>query len=55
MNRERILSVIRHVLTLGAGILVAKGTLEQGQVEIVAGGITGLIGVVWGVLSKKVA
>ena len=55
MNQEKILGIVRHVLTIGAGFLVAKGTIDQGQAEIVAGGLVGIIGVVWSILAKKKA
>lgn len=48
-----ILGLIRHALTAGGGVLVAKGYLDAGGAETVVGAIITLIGAVWSVWDKK--
>ena len=53
MNRERILGIIRHVLTTFGGSLVTKGTIDAGQLELAAGAVITLAGILWSVLSPE--
>ena len=55
MTQDKIMGIVRHVLTIGAGFLVAKGTIDGGQAEIIAGSVAGLIGVIWSVWAKRSA
>lgn len=53
MNKEQILGVVRHGLTVVGGFLVAKGTLsEQALIELV-GGLVSIIGFAWSFFSKR--
>lgn len=53
MNKEQILSVIRHTLTFVGGLLITKGLIDESvSSQIIAGTLT-LIGLVWGVIEKK--
>ena len=55
MNREMILGIVRHAMTVAGGFLVAKGYVEAGMVEQVAGAVVTVVGVVWSILAKKPA
>lgn len=46
-------TLIRSVLKVGAGMLVAKGLADQSTAEAITGGVIAIIGVIWGVLHKK--
>ena len=53
MTKEQVLGVIRHLLTIGGGVLVAKGGIDTIGLENAVGAIVTLIGLVWSVLAKK--
>ena len=53
MKKEVVLGIIRHALTFGGGILVAKGLLEESLVQELSGSLITLIGGIWSVLQKK--
>lgn len=38
-NSDFILSMVRHLLTLGAGVLVTKGTIDQSTAEQLVGAV----------------
>ena len=50
---DKILGIIRHVLTLGGGIIIAQGLAEESLVTEIIGGLIAAIGGVWSILSKK--
>lgn len=50
---EIINGLIRHALTAGGGILVAKGYLDAGQMDLIVGSLVTLIGVGWSIWAKK--
>jgi hypothetical protein len=47
LNREKSLSVLRHVLTGIGAVLIAKGLVEESAVQEVTGFILTLSGLVW--------
>jgi hypothetical protein len=51
--KDAVLSVIRHVLTIGGTYLVSKGILDAGAVEQAIGAIVTLGAVGWGIWDKK--
>jgi hypothetical protein len=53
MKKEQVLGVVRHVLTFGGGLLVAKGLLDENLVAEIIGGVLTLTGALWSVFSKK--
>lgn len=62
MNTATILPIVRHLLQLLAGILIAKGLLDQGAGDELAtkgteviGGVLSIVSIVWMVRSKKQA
>lgn len=50
---EHLSGLIRHALTFGAGILVARGKLDAGSVETIVGGVMTVLGIVWSWLAKN--
>jgi len=55
MNKETIFGLIRHILTVVGGALVAKGTIDESMSEEVIGIIIAVIGVAWSIKDKKPA
>jgi hypothetical protein len=55
MNPSLIASIVRHLLGIGSGWLLAKGIdLDAGTVETIAGAIGSLVAVGWSIWSKRV-
>lgn len=50
---EAMAGLVRHLLTTLGGVLVAKGYIEAGVVEQLAGAVVAIVGVVWSVLAKR--
>ncbi len=53
MSKEKVLGIVRHVLTFAAGLLVVKGYIDDQVSQELIGAVVGLVGTVWSVLSKK--
>lgn len=53
--KEAIGTMIRAVLKIGGGALVAKGFADEAQVEAVIGAIVTIVGVAWGIWDAKKA
>ena len=53
-TKEQILGIVRHVLTFGSGIAVAKGLIDEAAAQTIIGGVLGIIGIIWSVDSKRV-
>lgn len=53
MDRESILSIVRHILTFGGGFVVAKGWIDSVTLQSGIGAVVTIVGVVWGVADKK--
>lgn len=53
MLNTAVMGIIRHILTLLAGWLVAKGWMEASQTETVIGAVLALAGVGWSVMDKR--
>ena len=50
---EKILGLIRHLLTFGGGILVSKGLVEDAAtVETLVGALVTVIGGAWSIYDK---
>lgn len=50
---EALAGLIRHALTTVGGVLVAKGYLDSGTVEAVAGAVVTILGVIWSLVAKR--
>jgi len=53
MNIDTIQTIVRSVLKVGGGALVANGVAEAADWEAVVGGVVALIGIIWGVYHRK--
>lgn len=54
MNKDQILGLLRHILTFGGGLAVAKGLMNDTQSTELIGALITVVGSIWSVLSKKV-
>jgi hypothetical protein len=52
---ETTQSIIRSVLKIGAGALLAKGVIEAGAAETIVSSLMGIISVVWGIIAARKA
>jgi hypothetical protein len=52
MNKEQVLGIVRHVLTFGGGILMAKGFADEALAEELVGGLITVIGGAWSIVAK---
>ena len=48
MNKKQVYSMVRHLLTFGAGYMVSKGKLDPLEAESIVGGVMMLGGALWG-------
>lgn len=53
MSWDVIAGIVRHLLTAGGGVLVSKGLIEAGQLDIVVGAVIAIGGVAWSIVAKK--
>lgn len=53
MNKEKVLGIVRHILTFAGGYVVAKGLADSTMIEEVVGAIITIVGAIWSVSSKK--
>tara|TARA_R110002167_G_scaffold109118_6_gene278252 strand:- start:2061 stop:2231 length:171 start_codon:yes stop_codon:yes gene_type:complete len=52
MNKTQWLSIIRHALTFGGGVLVTQGILDDAMFSELSGAVMTLIGGIWGIIDK---
>jgi len=52
MEKEHVLSIIRHTLTFFGGLLVMKGYIEESVLQEIIGGVITLTSAIWSVISK---
>jgi hypothetical protein len=53
MTKEKVLGIVRHILTFVGGVIVAKGFIQETASEELIGGIMTLIGVLWSIIDKN--
>lgn len=53
--QEKVIGVLRHILTFAGGFVVAKGLVDESTYLELSGALLTLLGGVWSVLSKKKA
>lgn len=53
MNKEKILGIVRHILTFGGGYAVAKGYLDDAAMLEMVGATVTVIGGIWSILSPE--
>lgn len=51
--KDRVMGVVRHILTFAGGYAVAKGYLDEANIEAVVGAVVTVVGTVWSVMAKK--
>lgn len=52
-TQDRVLGVVRHILTFAGGYAVAKGYIDEANIEAVIGAVITVAGTVWSILAKK--
>lgn len=55
MTKSQVLSLVRHVLSGVAGVLIAKGVTDGAVTESVIGSVIALVSIVWSVFDKTFA
>jgi hypothetical protein len=55
LTQQQVLGIIRHILTFGGGIVVAKGYADDTAVTEITGAIITLIGAIWSIVAKNKA
>lgn len=53
LTREQVLGIIRHVLTFAGAIVITKGLVDQGTVDMIIGSAVSLTGAIWSIVAKK--
>jgi len=53
MNKEQILGLIRHILTIAGGALVTRGITDDATSTELVGAVVTIIGIIWSIASKK--
>ena len=53
MNKEQIFGLIRHLLTVVGGGLVAKGYIDADTVYELSGALVSVVGIVWSYMDKR--
>jgi hypothetical protein len=53
MNKEQTLGIVRHVLTFGGGLLIARGYGDPQLVTELVGGLVSIVGAFWSIKSKR--
>jgi hypothetical protein len=53
MKKEKILGIVRHILTFGGGLIVSKGWIDESLYTELVGGLLTLVGGLWSVLDKN--
>ena len=50
--KDTILSIIRHALTFGGGIIAANNGISENTAGVVTGAAVALIGAIWGAVDE---
>ena len=53
MNKEKVLGIVRHILTFAGGFAVAKGIVDAEYSEEIIGAVVTIVGAIWSIKSKK--
>ena len=53
MDKEQVLGIVRHTLTVIGGVLITKGYIDESLLAEGIGIIASIIGFVWSILSKN--
>jgi hypothetical protein len=52
MNQEQFSGILRHILTIAAGIAVSKGYTDESTATTIVAGIVAALTVFWSIKSK---
>jgi hypothetical protein len=52
---DKVLGIIRHVLTFAGGIIVAKGIVDESTYMELSGAVLTLVGGIWSIVAKSKA
>ncbi len=55
MSKETVQTIVRSVLKVGGGFLVANGVADDAAIAEATGAIVTLIGFVWGIIAARKA
>lgn len=50
--KEKVFGLVRHILSIAGGILVAKGVIDEGLLQEAIGGIMSIVAIGWSIGSK---
>jgi len=53
LNLQQLQGILRHILTFGGGILIAKGYIDEASLQQISGAVATLLGTIWSVWIKK--
>ena len=53
MSKEKLMGIVRHVLTFVGGGLVILRYSDDAMAQELVGGIMALVGTVWSIIDKK--
>jgi len=53
MNWEMVSGIVRHILTFGGGLIVAKGVTDENTMMTIVSGLVALAGVGWSMFVKS--
>lgn len=54
-SKQTVLSIIRHLLTFGGGLLAAKGLLSEDTITTLAAAVPSFVGLIWGAVDEYIA
>ena len=53
MNKNKILGIIRHILTMAGGWAVGQGYVDESTALEIGGGIAAIVGTVWSYVAPE--
>jgi len=53
MNKEKVLGIVRHLLTFAGGVLITQGVIDDAVFTELFGAAMTLIGGIWSVVDKN--
>jgi len=53
MNKNKVMGIIRHMLTFAGGYVTARGWLDEGTVTELIGAAVTITGVLWSYLAPE--
>lgn len=53
MKKERIMGIIRHILTFGGGFIAAQGWATESEITSISAGVVTLIGLLWSIFAPE--